>query len=212
MAVRHDWMETARDRAKVAIKDGRTEEALRAVDEVWDEGRPIHDLYGDMAAAFLDFINERLGEEAVEASWRYVGEKLWRPVLENFRDKDPALLAETYAMFLRSHGYEFTCVEDDQAYHFKLSYCPSGGRMLQEGKSASSGRHPVNFGVTSQSKDWTFGEKDVLYYCGHTKLWFDSQPREWGMDLFKAEYGDFDESGQVVGKPCTVSIAKRVKG
>ena len=65
MAVRHDWMETARDRAKAAIKDGRTEEALRAVDEVWDEGRPIHDLYGDMAAAFLDFFNEQLGEDAV---------------------------------------------------------------------------------------------------------------------------------------------------
>lgn len=212
MPIRNDWMETARDRAKAAIREGRSEDALKAVDEIWDEGRPIHDLYGDMAAVFLDFVRDKLGEEAVEESWRYVGERLWRPVIESFRDKDPALLAETYAMFLRSHGYDFTCEEDDVAFHFKLHYCPSGGRMLEEGKAASSGRHPASFGVSEEANDWTFGKKDVLYYCGHTKLWFDSQPREWGMDLFRAEYGEFNELGQVVGKPCTISIAKRQGG
>src|SRR5262245_41929834 len=101
--VRHDWMTTARMRAKAAIEAGRKAEALKAVDEIWAEGRPIHDLYGDMAAVFLDFVKEKLGEEAVEEAWRYVGENLWRPVLESYRD-NPEMLAETYAMFLRSHG------------------------------------------------------------------------------------------------------------
>ena len=207
--IRRDWMETARDRAKAAIRAGRTQDALDAVDAVWAEAQPIHDLYGDMAATFLDFIAERLGEEAVAESWRYVGERLWRPVLERFRDAEPAALAETYAMFLRSHGYRFTCVEDADAFHFRLHHCPSGGRMLEEGKTAASPRDPLSFGVTREPRDWSFGQPGVLYYCAHTKLWFDTQPREWGLDWFDAEYGEFDELGQVVGRPCSVRIAKR---
>lgn len=207
-AIRRDWMETARDRAKSAIREGRTEDALAAVDEIWEEGRPIHDLYGDMSAVFLDFVEDRLGEDAVEEAWRFVGERLWRPVLEAYRDEDPAKLAETYAMFLRSHGYRFTCEESDDAFTFRLLHCPSGGRMLEEGKAETSKRHPTSLGVTKHPHSWSFGEKDVLYYCAHTKLWFDTQPREWGMDLFRAEYGEFNELGEVVGKPCSVRISK----
>lgn len=209
--VRDDFMTTARMRAKQAIEAGRTEEALQAVDEIWEEGRPIHDLYGDMAAVLLDFVQEKLGEEAVEEAWRYVGEKLWRPVLEAFREKNPELLAATYAMFLRSHGYNFTCEEDDEKFTFLLHYCPSGGRMLQEGKAATSTRHPLNLGVTKKAHPWGFNQKGVLYYCAHTQLWFDSQPREWGMDLFGAEYGEFNDKGEVVGRPCVVTIRKKFK-
>ena len=207
--IRHDFMQTARDRAKAAIQAGRTEEALQAVDAIWEEGRPIHDLYGDMSAVFLDYIKEKLGEDAVEEAWRYVGEKLWRPVLESYRDKDPALLAEIYAMFLRSHGYDFTCEEDDEKFQFFLHYCPSGGRMLQEGKAETSARHPTALGVTKRPHAWSFNQKDVLYYCGHTKLWFDTQPREWGMDVFQSEYGEFNDKGEVVGRPCAVTIYKQ---
>jgi hypothetical protein len=195
-------------RAKEAIEAGRKEEALKAVDEIWAEGRPIHDLYGDMAAVFLDFINEKLGEEAVEEAWRYVGEKVWRPVLEGYRDK-PETLAATYAMFLRSHGYDFTCEEDEEKFTFLLHYCPSGGRMLQEGKAETSTRHPLNFGVTKKERPWGFNQKGVLYYCGHTQLWFDTQPREWGINLFTARYGEFNEKGEVVGRPCVVTIHKK---
>jgi len=174
-------------------------------------GAPIHDLYGDMSAAFLDYIKEKLGEEAVEEAWRYVGEKLWRPVLEAHRDKDPALLAETYAMFLRSHGCDFTYEEDDEKFQFLLRYCPSGGRMLQEGKVETSIRHPSQLGVTKKPQKWSFDKKAVLYYCPHTKLWFDPQPREWAMDLFQSEYGEFNEKGEVVGRPCAVTIYKRLQ-
>jgi hypothetical protein len=205
--LRHDWMTTARVRAKAAVEAGNKEEALRAIDEIWAEGRPIHDLYGDMAAVFLDYIKDKLGEEAVNESWRYVGEKLWRPVLEGFRDQ-PEKLAATYAMFLRSHGYDFTCEEDDEKFTFLLHYCPSGGRMLQEGKAAASTRHPLNLGVTKKEYPWGFNQKGVLYYCAHTQLWFDAQPREWGINLFAAQYGEFNEKGEVVGLPCTVMIRK----
>ena len=59
---RTDLMTTARMRAKQAIEAGDEEAALKAVDDIWEEGRPIHDLYGDMAAVFLDYIKEKRGE------------------------------------------------------------------------------------------------------------------------------------------------------
>jgi hypothetical protein len=206
---RHDLMTTARMRAKQAIEAGDKEAALKAVDEIWEEGRPIHDLYGDMAAVFLDYIKEKLGEEAVEESWRYVGDKIWRPVLETYRDKDPMRLAETYAMFLRSHGYDFTCEEDDEKITFFMHYCPSGGRMLQEGKANTSKRHPLNLGTSQNPRPWSFNQRGVLYYCAHTQLWFDTQPREWGLPFMSSEYGEFNEKGEVVGRPCAVTIRKR---
>jgi len=61
----HDCIKTARDRAKAAIEAGQTGEALKAVDEIWEEGRSIHDLYGDMSAAFLDYVKEKLCQGAL---------------------------------------------------------------------------------------------------------------------------------------------------
>jgi len=81
--------------------------------------------------------------------------------------------------------------------------------MLQEGKAETSTRHPSQLGVTKKPQKWSFNQKDVLYYCAHTKLWFDTQPREWGMDLFQSEYGEFNEKGEVVGRPCAVTIYKK---
>ena len=111
-------------------------------------------------------------------------------------------------MFLRSHGYDFACTEDEEKYVFRLQYCPSGGRILEEGKAANSERHTLALGVTDEARAWSFDQKDVLYYCAHTKLRFEEQPKEWGIDVFKAEYGDFDDQGRVVGKPCSVTNFK----
>lgn len=209
--VRHDFTTKARDRAKQAIEAGRKEEALKAIDEICEEARPIHDLYGDMSAVFLDFIKEKLGEEAIEEAWRYLGERLWRPVLEAFRGQSSEALAATYAMFLRSHGYDFTCEEDDEKFNFLFHFCPSGGRMLQEGKAETSNRHPLNLGVTKKPYSWGFNQKGVLYYCAHTQLWFDTMPREWGMHVFSSQYGEYNDKGQVVGRPCSVAIYKRAR-
>ena len=83
--------------------------------------------------------------------------------------------------------------------------------MLQEGKAETSIRHHTQLGVTTKPQKWSFDKKDVLYYCAHTKLWFDTQPREWGMDLFQSEYGEFNEKGEVVGRPCAVTIYKKLQ-
>ena len=31
------------------------------------------------------------------------------------------------------------------------------------------------------------------------------------MDLFEAEYGEFDDRGEVVGRPCAVTVRKKAR-
>jgi len=207
---RQDWVTTARQKTVQAIKEGRIADALAGVDAIWAEGRPIHDFYGDMCATFCDFIASELGEEGVERAWRYLGEKLWKPVFTEAAKAGGEALAGLYAMFLRSHGYEFRVEEDDNQYTFYLDYCPSGQRLMMEGKLEGDARHPMNHGVSKKPHAWTFGKKGVPYYCGHTELWFNTMPREWGLPIMSGRYGDFDGAGHVTGLPCMTFIRKRL--
>jgi hypothetical protein len=203
------WTTTARDRTIAAIREGRSEDAIGGVEDIWAEGRPIHDLYGDMSATFLDFIHDELGEEGVEKAWRYLGEKLWRPIFSELAEAGAEVLASTYAMFLRSHGYDFRVEEDDEKYTFYLDYCPSGQRLMMEGKLEGDDRHPMSHGVSKKPHPWTFGQTGVPYYCGHTELWFNTQPKEWGLPMMQTRFGEFDSEGRVKGTPCMTWIFKQ---
>jgi hypothetical protein len=207
---RQDWVTTARQKTVTAIKEGRMQDAIAGVDAIWAEGRQIHDFYGDMCATFCDFIAEELGEAGVERAWRYLGEKLWRPVFTQAAAAGAEQLAGLYAMFLRSHGYDFRVEEDDSKYTFYLDYCPSGQRMMVEGKLEGDQRHPMNHGVSKKPHAWTFNKAGVPYYCGHTELWFNSMPKEWGLPMMSGQYGDFDGQGRVTGTPCMTFISKKM--
>ena len=209
-ANRSDWVTTARERTVAAIREGRIEDALAGVDAIWAEGRPIHDFYGDMCATFCDFIAHELGEDGVERAWRYLGEKLWKPVFTEAAKAGGEALAGLYAMFLRSHGYDFRVEEDADKFTFYLDYCPSGQRLMVEGKLEGDARHPMQHGVTKAPRTWSFNQAGVPYYCGHTALWFDVMPREWNLPLMSGRYGEFDAQGRVSGTPCMTFIRKRL--
>jgi hypothetical protein len=207
---RQDWVTTARQKTIEAINEGRVKDALNGVNAIWAEGRPIHDFYGDMCATFCDFIEQELGEDGVERAWRFLGEKLWKPVFTEATKAGGEALAGLYAMFLRSHGYEFRVEEDEDKFTFYLDYCPSGQRMMIEGKLAGDPRHQMSHGVGKKPLPWTFNKVGVPYYCGHTALWFDTMPKEWGLPIMSGRYGDFDNQGQVAGIPCMTFIRKKL--
>jgi hypothetical protein len=205
---RTDWTTTARDRTVAAIREGRKEEALQGVEAILAEAKPIHDFYGDMCAVFCDFIKDEMGEEAVEKAWRYLGERLWKPVYEQLSQGGAEALASVYAMFLRSHRYDFRVEEDDEKFTFHLDYCPSGQRLMMEGKTAGDPRHPLQHGVSQKPYPWTFNKQGVPHYCGHTALWFSIMPAEWGNPMMSAKFGQFDAEGRVAGTPCMTFIYK----
>ncbi|AGL00666.1 hypothetical protein [Desulfoscipio gibsoniae] len=205
---RNDLVQHPLNLAIDAINRGNQENALVFTRQIWEEGRPLHDLYGDMAGLFCTYIADKLGEEAVEDAWRFVGEQLWRPLLMYIKDNGGTkALVDIYAAFLRSHGHDFYVEQDDEKTVFVMKYCASGGRMIKEGKNDNSNRHSVNIGTTRKKYPWGFNMEGLSYYCVHTPLWMDILPREWGWDVFKSEFGrQFDELGNPVDEPCKATI------
>ena len=207
---RPDLAATALDKCKAAIRRGDREEALRQSQAVWDEWRPLHDLYVGMSGLFCTYIRDRIGEDAVEDVWRFIGERLWKPILLQIRESGSTeLLVQVYAQFLRAHGHRFTVVEDEEKTTFILHFCASGGMLMRDGKNEDSARHSVNIAVMQTRAAWTFN-RPLSAYCVHTALWMDIMPKEWGWDVFESRFGrQFDENGQPVDEPCVTIIYKR---
>lgn len=204
---RDDLAKHPLDKTIEAIEKGDKEQAIASARQIWEEGRPLHDLYGDMAGLLCTFIAEKIGEEAVDEAWRYVGEQVWKPVLMALKDAGTDVLVEVYASFLRAHGHDFYVEQDDKKTVFVMNYCASGGRLIKEGKNDNSQRHPMQIGTTKKAYPWSFNMKGLSYYCIHTPLWMDMLPREWGWDVFKSEFGrQFDEDGNQVNEPCRAII------
>ncbi|MBV9280924.1 MAG: hypothetical protein JOZ41_12655 [Chloroflexi bacterium] len=189
---RHDMEEDSATRAHAALAEGRSDEARAEIDRILAEEKPIHDLYGDMCASFLTYIAAKLGEEAVEEAWRYVGDDVWKPVIMHFKaTNDLPGLARAFAAFLLSHRYDFTVLEDDEKWSFEVGYCTSGERMVVEGKVRGNGGDPSghhHFGATSRGYPWSLGMANFPYYDVHSVLWFKILPAEWGWDVMNIDY------------------------
>jgi hypothetical protein len=189
---RADMEQDSASRAREAIRAGDTEAALREIEGILAEEKPIHDLYGDMAASVLTFIADRLGEPAVDEAWRYIADDIWKPVLMHFRETgDLESLAQAFAMFLKSHRYDFEVWEDDEKWTFVARYCTSGERMVVEGKVEGAGGDPVGhhrFGATKAAYPWSFDRVGLPYYDVHSALWMKLLPAEWGWAVMDCVY------------------------
>jgi hypothetical protein len=195
---RPDMEQDGVSKAREAIERGDKEAALQAIDEILAEEKPIHDLYGDMAASFLTFIANRLGEEAVEEAWRYAAEDLWTPIFMHFKETgDLEALAQAFATFLKSHRYDFEVWEDEEKWVFVAHWCTSGERMLAEGKVEGGGGDPGGhgrFGATKKAYPWSFDRAGLPYYDVHSAVWMRILPEEWGWKVLDCEY-DTKSSG-----------------
>jgi hypothetical protein len=197
---RHDLEETSADRARAALDNDDASGAREQIDGILAEEKPIHDLYGDMCASFLTFIAERIGEDAVEDAWRHVANDVWKQVLEVFKaNNDTEGLARAFSLFLISHRYDFSVLEDDEKWSFEVGYCTSGERMVVEGKVANNGGDGAGhhrFGSTSKGYAWSLDRENFPYYDVHSVLWMRSLPAEWGWDVMDIDY-DTKSHGEV---------------
>jgi hypothetical protein len=198
------------DKTIEAIDEGNREQAKAYAQQLWDEGRPLHDLMGDMVALILTYVGETVGEDAVEDALRYTGERLWKPIVATMKAEGVEQLAQIFAAFLRAHGVDFHVEEDEEKFAFVAKYCTSGGRMMKEGKIDTSKRHPFNLGTTKKAYPWSFDQTGVPYYCCHCSLWMQIQSKEWGMDIIEHRFGrQFDDNGNPIDEPCKTFIYKK---
>ena len=175
------------DRLRDAVKAGDTETALKLIDYVQIEGKSLHDVYCDWCYAFLTWIADKCGEEALPQVLKYCREKIG-VVFDTMKDmKTAKQLVQWYAEPMRAHRSgpgergELKIWEEEDKYVMSFDPCGSGGRMRRTGeldKTPPRTGPPYNLGKTKKAYPWSWSMKDVSYYCLHCAVWHELIPIE----------------------------------
>ncbi len=172
-----------------AIDEGRLDDAKALARYMIPEGKGLHDLMCDWVWDLLTRIAERQGEQEMYECLR-ASQETWfmRRAWRGFLGLTVAERVQLTAEMMRAHrsgpeqdgGIEI--VEEDDRYSIVMDPCGSGGRMRRgdpvDGTASRLGP-PYDFGVTQEAHDWSWGQKDVPYYCVHCTM-NEILPMEWG--------------------------------
>ena len=159
MIRRDDLLVGPKEKAIEAVKAGNKEEAIRYIQELYEEFRPLHDRYSEWAQSLLSFIAEKLGEEAVEEALKRIFLDVYKDRWGKMKNMSHEEIVKMWCQLWRSHYSDFYVEEDEEKTVFVVSYCNSGGRIQKEGKAR--GRR------TSKPYPWSFNQAGVSYYCCH---------------------------------------------
>ncbi len=216
-AVRRDEPETlgrpTQELVCEAIDAGRLEDAKRLARYMVPEGKSLHDLFCDWIWQMLTAVAERQGEEEMYGVMRASQEtwfmkRTWKGFLSMAVEARVQLTAEV----MRAHHCgpdqdgAIEVVEDDEKYSIRMDPCGSGGRMRRgdpvDGTPSRLGP-PYGFGATQEAHDWSWGKRNVPYYCVHCAL-NELLPMEWGGHPLWVTGYDEDAS-----RPCVWHFYKR---
>ncbi|MCK4791665.1 MAG: hypothetical protein KAV87_48485 [Desulfobacteraceae bacterium] len=187
-----DWPDlglSTPDMIAKAIDEGRYEDAKALAHYFIPEGKGLHDLFCDWIWDILTKTAEKHGEAAVYKLCRATQEtwmmkRTWKGLLKMSVEERVYINAEV----MRSHrcgpkqdgGVEI--IKEKDRYSIKMDPCGSGGRMRRgdpmDGTPSRLGP-PYNFGVTKKEYPWSWGRKNVPYYCIHCAV-NEILPTEWG--------------------------------
>jgi hypothetical protein len=172
-----------------AIEDGRYEKAKALGHYTVPESKGLHDLFCDWLWDLFTQIAERHGEEELHQMLRatqggWMMRRTWKGFLNMSVEERVYLTAE----IMRAHHCgpdqqgDVEITDEGDRYALKMDPCGSGGRMRRgdpvDGTPSRLGP-PYNFGCTKQAHDWSWGKKDVPYYCVHCVM-NEVLPMEWG--------------------------------
>ena len=174
--------------AKEAIDAGRLEEAKQLTRTAHDEFKSLHDLYCDWMWDMLSNIAKRFGEAEVYTMLRATQDKwMLRRTWKAFRNMAIKTQVDLTAEMMRAHRCgpeqdgEISVTEDEEKFTIVMDPCGSGGRMRRgDTKDGTPSRRgpPYDFGVTKEAHPWSWGRKDVPYYCTHCAV-NEILPIEW---------------------------------
>lgn len=172
-----------------AVDGGRSEEAKALARYMIPEGKALHDLFCDWIWDILTKTADRDGEESVYELCRATQEtwmlrRTWKALSKMSAEERVYVNAE----IMRSHRCgpkqdgEIEIIEETDRISIKMDPCGSGGRMRRgdpvDGTPSRLGA-PYFFGATRQAHPWSWGLKNVPYYCIHCAV-NEILPIEWG--------------------------------
>jgi hypothetical protein len=173
-----------------AIDEGRLEDAKALAQYSVVERKPLHDLFADFIWDILTQIAQRFGENEVGAVLRasqstWMMKRAWKSFLKmtvRERVQMTAEMMRSHVFSLSGSGKEVEVIEEPDRWTIKLDPCGVGGRMRRgdpADRTPSRLGPPYNFGTTKEAHNWSWGKKDVPYYCVHCAF-NEILPMEWG--------------------------------
>lgn len=208
MKRRNDLLKGPKEKAIEAVKKGEREEAIRWINELYEDFHPLHDRYSEWCASLLTFIGKNLGEETVLKATQQLMSEIYTERFNQLKSLDHESLVKAFVRMHRSHYSQFHVEEYEEKTIITINGCGCGGRMMKEGKYDNTDRHPVMWGTTKKGYPWSFNKQGMPYYCIHSYVMNDIF-RKVGIPI-ETKYGfQYDREGNPVDDPCTYTIYKK---
>ena len=186
------------ERAIEAIERGDGEAAKALCEEMKHEWRLLHDIMVEGIAGLISYVQERIGEDAVEDAWRWSLERGWKPHVEAIAKQDRRQMVRALAANWRAHSGSatgpqpgaFTIGEDDEKFTFAMNPCGSGQRLWRMRRYEGAN----GYGVTEQAHPWSYDRKGFPLYCTHCSFMNEILPIQWiGYPVYPSDPpDDFD--------------------
>ena len=201
MVRRDDFLIGSKEKAAEAIKSGNTEEALRYLNDVYEQFHRRHDSYCDKSSFYEGLLAEAHGEEWLEELNRSRVTEEYRPIFERFKNMTPEQRVGTICNWMRAHYSEFYVEEDDEKFVVALTGCNAGGRLMRDGIAKRQKS------VTRKAYPWSFNRVGFPYYCVHVYI-FNELWKELGIHM-EVQWGrQYDDLGNKIDEPCKYIVYK----
>ena len=201
MVRRDDFLVGPREKAVEAIKAGKTEEALRYLNEVYEQFHALHDAYSNDISLLEGTLAQSQGSEWYEAFERKKINELLRPKYERYKGMSAEQKVQAICNSMRAHYSEFHVEEDDEKFIVKMTGCGAGGRLVRDGIAKRQGA------VTEKAYPWSFNRVGFPYYCAHA-YFLNELLEELGVKV-RIEYGrQYDDQGNKIDEPCQYIVYK----
>lgn len=201
MIRRDDFLIGPREKAAEAIKAGKTEEALRHLDEVYEQFHALHDAYSNDISLLEATLAQTQGDKWYESFERKKIHELLGPKYERYKGMSAEEKVQAICNSMRAHYSEFHVEEDDEKFVVKMTGCGAGGRLIRDGVAKRQGA------VTKKAYPWSFNRVGFPYYCAHA-YFLNELLEELGAKV-RIEYGSqYDDQGNKIDEPCQYIVYK----
>ena len=201
MVRRDDFLVGPREKAVEAIKAGKTEEALRYLNEVYEQFHALHDAYSNDISLLEGTLARTQGIEWYETFERKKIYELLRPKYERYKGMSAEEKVQAICNSMRAHYSEFHVEEDDEKFVVKMTACGAGGRLVRDGIAKKQDA------VTKEGHPWSFNRVGFPFYCAHA-YFLNELLEELGAKV-RIEYGSqYDDQGNKIDEPCQYIVYK----
>jgi hypothetical protein len=189
-----------KEKAMEAVKAGNTDEALKQIDALHKQFKPLHDRYVEWISYLLTYISDKVGEEAVEEAMTGTYQAVYGKMAAaaaNMPKRTAEDMINGWAQGHLVHHSDIYVEEDDEKYVLYIKFCGSG---------STAQRAYTDKGRTQKAYPWSGDIKGMCYYCTHEPAWFREEFAK-GKEFIKYA-NQFDENGQPTGDCCQYVVYK----